>query len=64
MASQIINKFKQLDAYAKTLEDFRVKTASGAISKYWFILIKMLFYDIYTNILCLHFQSLLPVLLS
>lgn len=33
MASQIMNKFKQLDAYAKTLEDFRVKTASGAISK-------------------------------
>ncbi|CAH0726660.1 unnamed protein product, partial [Brenthis ino] len=31
MASQIMNKFKQLDAYAKTLEDFRVKTATGAI---------------------------------
>ncbi|CAG9566983.1 unnamed protein product [Danaus chrysippus] len=31
MASQIIGKFKQLDAYAKTLEDFRVKTATGAI---------------------------------
>ncbi|XP_034836591.1 endoplasmic reticulum-Golgi intermediate compartment protein 3 [Maniola hyperantus] len=31
MESQIVNKFKQLDAYAKTLEDFRVKTATGAI---------------------------------
>ncbi|XP_022123074.2 endoplasmic reticulum-Golgi intermediate compartment protein 3 [Pieris rapae] len=30
MASQILNRFKQFDAYAKTLEDFRVKTASGA----------------------------------
>ncbi|CAH2104739.1 unnamed protein product [Euphydryas editha] len=31
MVSQFIHKFKQLDAYAKTLEDFRVKTASGAV---------------------------------
>ncbi|XP_047515609.1 endoplasmic reticulum-Golgi intermediate compartment protein 3 [Pieris napi] len=30
MASHILNRFKQFDAYAKTLEDFRVKTASGA----------------------------------
>ncbi|XP_045511313.1 endoplasmic reticulum-Golgi intermediate compartment protein 3 [Colias croceus] len=30
MSSQLINKFKQFDAYAKTLEDFRVKTATGA----------------------------------
>ncbi|XP_053625611.1 endoplasmic reticulum-Golgi intermediate compartment protein 3 [Plodia interpunctella] len=30
MSSQLIDKFKQLDAYAKTLEDFRVKTATGA----------------------------------
>lgn len=30
MTSQFIDKFKQLDAYAKTLEDFRVKTATGA----------------------------------
>ncbi|VVC92925.1 unnamed protein product [Leptidea sinapis] len=28
--SQFINTFKQFDAYAKTLEDFRVKTATGA----------------------------------
>lgn len=32
MSSQIMNKFKQFDAYAKTLEDFRVKTATGALS--------------------------------
>ncbi|XP_023955227.2 endoplasmic reticulum-Golgi intermediate compartment protein 3 [Bicyclus anynana] len=31
MESQFVSKFKQLDAYAKTLEDFRVKTATGAI---------------------------------
>ncbi|XP_026757403.2 endoplasmic reticulum-Golgi intermediate compartment protein 3 isoform X1 [Galleria mellonella] len=30
MSSQLIDKFKQLDAYAKTLEDFRIKTATGA----------------------------------
>ncbi|CAH1644985.1 unnamed protein product [Spodoptera littoralis] len=30
MTSQLIDKFKQLDAYAKTLEDFRIKTATGA----------------------------------
>ncbi|CAH0404761.1 unnamed protein product [Chilo suppressalis] len=30
MTSPIIDKFKQLDAYAKTLEDFRIKTATGA----------------------------------
>ncbi|CAH2066589.1 unnamed protein product, partial [Iphiclides podalirius] len=30
MSSQLINKFKQFDAYAKTLEDFKVKTATGA----------------------------------
>uniref|UniRef100_A0A1E1WGK1 Endoplasmic reticulum vesicle transporter N-terminal domain-containing protein n=1 Tax=Pectinophora gossypiella TaxID=13191 RepID=A0A1E1WGK1_PECGO len=30
MSSQLIDKFRQLDAYAKTLEDFRVKTATGA----------------------------------
>lgn len=30
MTSQIIDRFKQLDAYAKTMEDFRVKTATGA----------------------------------
>ncbi|XP_046961271.1 endoplasmic reticulum-Golgi intermediate compartment protein 3 [Vanessa cardui] len=30
MDSQFIHKFKQFDAYAKTLEDFRVKTATGA----------------------------------
>ncbi|XP_041976011.1 endoplasmic reticulum-Golgi intermediate compartment protein 3 isoform X2 [Aricia agestis] len=29
MPSQVINKFKDLDAYAKTLEDFRIKTAVG-----------------------------------
>lgn len=34
MSSQLFDKFKQLDAYAKTLEDFRVKTATGAASKY------------------------------
>ncbi|XP_004929287.1 endoplasmic reticulum-Golgi intermediate compartment protein 3 [Bombyx mandarina] len=28
--TQFIDKFKQLDAYAKTLEDFRVKTTTGA----------------------------------
>lgn len=33
MVSQFIHKFKQLDAYAKTLEDFRVKTATGAVSE-------------------------------
>lgn len=32
MSSQLIDKFKQLDAYAKTLEDFRIKTATGAAS--------------------------------
>ncbi|XP_028176787.1 endoplasmic reticulum-Golgi intermediate compartment protein 3 [Ostrinia nubilalis] len=30
MSSPLIDKFKQLDAYAKTLEDFRIKTATGA----------------------------------
>lgn len=30
MSSQLIDKFKQLDAYAKTLEDFRIKTTTGA----------------------------------
>ncbi|KAL0849130.1 hypothetical protein ABMA28_013479 [Loxostege sticticalis] len=30
MTMPIIDKFKQLDAYAKTLEDFRIKTATGA----------------------------------
>ncbi|KAI5641537.1 endoplasmic reticulum vesicle transporter domain-containing protein [Phthorimaea operculella] len=30
MSSQFIDKFKQLDAYAKTLEDFRIKTTTGA----------------------------------
>ncbi|KAG6446237.1 hypothetical protein O3G_MSEX004352 [Manduca sexta] len=30
MGSDLIDKFKQLDAYAKTLDDFRVKTATGA----------------------------------
>ncbi|XP_072936478.1 endoplasmic reticulum-Golgi intermediate compartment protein 3 [Epargyreus clarus] len=30
MSSQLINNFKKFDAYAKTLEDFRVKTATGA----------------------------------
>ncbi|KAL4704055.1 hypothetical protein ACJJTC_001977 [Scirpophaga incertulas] len=30
MSSLIMDKFKQLDAYAKTLEDFRIKTATGA----------------------------------
>lgn len=33
MSSQLIDKFKQLDAYAKTLEDFRIKTTTGAASK-------------------------------
>lgn len=32
MSSHLINKFKQFDAYAKTLEDFKVKTATGATS--------------------------------
>ncbi|XP_013181147.1 PREDICTED: endoplasmic reticulum-Golgi intermediate compartment protein 3 [Papilio xuthus] len=30
MSSHLMNKFKQFDAYAKTLEDFKVKTATGA----------------------------------
>lgn len=30
MSTPLIDRFKQLDAYAKTLEDFRVKTATGA----------------------------------
>ncbi|CAB3231128.1 unnamed protein product [Arctia plantaginis] len=30
MSSQLIDKFRQLDAYAKTLEDFRIKTTTGA----------------------------------
>ncbi|CAG9784479.1 unnamed protein product [Diatraea saccharalis] len=30
MSSPLIDKFKQFDAYAKTLEDFRIKTATGA----------------------------------
>ncbi|CAG9099535.1 unnamed protein product [Plutella xylostella] len=30
MSPKLIDKFKQFDAYAKTLEDFRVKTATGA----------------------------------
>ncbi|KAI8427758.1 hypothetical protein MSG28_002182 [Choristoneura fumiferana] len=30
MTTPLIDRFKQLDAYAKTLEDFRVKTATGA----------------------------------
>lgn len=30
MSSPFIDKFKQLDAYAKTLEDFRIKTTTGA----------------------------------
>lgn len=34
MSNQLIEKFKQFDAYAKTLEDFRVRTASGAASNY------------------------------
>lgn len=32
MTTPLIDRFKQLDAYAKTLEDFRVKTATGAAS--------------------------------
>lgn len=27
----MLNKLQQFDAYAKTLEDFRVKTSSGAL---------------------------------
>lgn len=30
MSKNLIEKFKQFDAYAKTLEDFRVRTTSGA----------------------------------
>ncbi|KOB76891.1 Ptx1 protein [Operophtera brumata] len=30
MSSQFIDKFKQFDAYAKPLEDFRIKTTTGA----------------------------------
>lgn len=33
MSPKLIDKFKQFDAYAKTLEDFRVKTATGATGK-------------------------------
>jgi hypothetical protein len=30
MAKTNLGKFKQFDAYAKTLDDFRVKTSTGA----------------------------------
>ncbi len=33
MASDILGRLKQFDAYPKTLEDFRVKTYGGATSK-------------------------------
>lgn len=35
MSKHIIDKIKQFDAYAKTLEDFRIRTASGAAGKYF-----------------------------
>lgn len=37
MPTNLIDKFKHFDAYAKTLEDFRVKTATGATSKYFMV---------------------------
>lgn len=33
MSSKIVERFKQFDAYAKTLEDFRIKTTTGAAGK-------------------------------
>jgi hypothetical protein len=32
----ILQKLKSFDAYPKTLEDFRVRTTSGAVGKYYF----------------------------
>jgi hypothetical protein len=48
---QLLNRLKTLDAYPKTLEDFRVRTHSGAIVSitaglfiFWLIISEFLYY--------------------
>ncbi|XP_068621682.1 endoplasmic reticulum-Golgi intermediate compartment protein 3 isoform X2 [Battus philenor] len=48
MSTQLINKFKQFDAYAKTLEDFKVKTATGATIAGVFIMTCLILSELYT----------------
>lgn len=54
MRMDIFTKLKRFDAYPKTLEDFRVRTFSGAAGNFFFFFLISLFVLFYY---CIYFNT-------
>lgn len=54
VSSSFIKRFRKLDAYAKTLDDFRVRTATGGTGNIWLVCYLLPFTDNYfiVTIIC------------